>query len=79
MAFPRSFIISSETPSGLTDLFSFQVSATLSLMILVSMIKGAPELAHCICWVLPSLLNTEQYYLLRELDFAIGSMMSRPL
>jgi len=59
MASPPSFRISPEIPSGSTDLF-FPIAPTLLLMILVSMVNNRPELAHCICWVLPSLLNTEE-------------------
>jgi len=59
MAFPSSFSISPEILSGPIDLF-FPIAATLFLMILISMVKSIPELAHCICWVLPSLLNTEE-------------------
>jgi hypothetical protein len=29
-------------------------------MILISMVKSRTELAHYICWVLPSLLNNEK-------------------
>jgi len=59
VASPPSFRISPEIPSGPTDLF-FTIVPTLFLMILVSMVKSRPELAHCICWALPSLLNTEE-------------------
>jgi len=52
MASPPSFRISPEIPSGPIDLF-FSIAPTLFLMILVSMVKSRPELAHCICWVLP--------------------------
>jgi len=48
MASPPSFRISPEIPSGPIDLF-FPIAATLYLMIFVSMAKGSPELAHCIC------------------------------
>ena len=57
---PPSFRISPEIPSGLIDLFFFSIAATLFLMILVSMVKGSPDLAHCLCCMLPSLLNTEE-------------------
>ena len=56
MASPPNLRISPEIPSGPIDLF-FPVAATLVLMIFVSVVKGWPELAHCICWMLPSLLN----------------------
>jgi len=59
MASPPSFRISPEIPYGSIDLF-FPIAATLFLMIFVSMLKGSPELAQCVCWMLPSLLNTDE-------------------
>jgi len=56
MASAPSFRISPEILSGPIDLF-FLIAAALYLMIFVSMVKGSPELAHCICWMFPSLLN----------------------
>jgi hypothetical protein len=38
----------------------FPITATAFLMIFISMVKGSPEMAHCICWMLLSLLNTEE-------------------
>ena len=59
MVSSSSFRISPEIPSGPVDLF-FPITATAFLMIFISMVKGAPEMAHCICWMLLSLLNTEE-------------------
>ena len=59
VASPPSFRISPEIPSGPIDLF-FPIAATIFLMVFISMVKGSPELAHCICWMLPKLLNTEE-------------------
>ena len=61
MASPLGFSISPEIPSGPVGLFFFSIAATLFLMIIVSTVKGTPELAHCIYWMLSSLLNTEEY------------------
>jgi len=58
IASPPRFRISPEMPSGPIDM-SFPIAATLFLMISLSMEKGSPELANCICWILPSLLNTD--------------------
>jgi len=59
MASPPSFRISPEIPSGPIDLL-FPIAATLFLMIFTSLVKGSPQLAHCICWMLPLLLNTKE-------------------
>jgi hypothetical protein len=59
MASPPIFRISPEIPAIPIDLF-FPIVLTLVLMIFVSVVKGSPELARCICWMLPSLLNTEE-------------------
>ena len=59
MASPPSFSTSPEIPPGPVVLL-FPIAPTLLLMILVWMVKSTPELAHCIYWVLPSLLNTEE-------------------
>jgi len=55
---PPSFSISPEITSGHIDLI-FSNTVTIFLMSLVSKLKGTPELAHCICWLLLSLPNTE--------------------
>ena len=47
MASPPSFKISPEIPSGPIHLF-FPITNTLFLIIFVSMVKGLPQLAHCI-------------------------------
>jgi len=57
MASPPNFSISPEIPSG--PIGVFPNDANIFLTILVSMVKGTPELAHCICWMLPS-LNTKE-------------------
>jgi len=48
IASPPSFRIPPEIPSRLIGLF-FPIAAALFLTIFVSMVKGSPELAHCIC------------------------------
>jgi len=60
MASTSSFRISPEILSGPIDLF-FLIAAVLFLLIFVSVVRGSPELAHCICWMLSSLLNTDEY------------------
>jgi len=57
VAYPPRFRISPEIPSGPIDV-SFPIAATLFLMICLSIVKGSPELAHCICWMLPLLMNS---------------------
>jgi len=54
MAFPPSFRISPETPSGPTDLF-FPIAANFFLMILVSIVKVSLEILSCIFGILSSL------------------------
>jgi len=49
-----------EILSGPIDMF-FLIAAALFLMICISVVKVSPELAHCICWMLPLLLNTDEY------------------
>ena len=59
MSSPPSFRIYPGILSGLINLF-FRIAAALFLMNLISMVKGLPELAHYICGMLPSPLNTEE-------------------
>ena len=59
MAPPPSFRISPEILSGPIDLFFSGRCYPFSLITLILMVKGSPELAHCICGMLPSPLNTE--------------------
>jgi hypothetical protein len=59
MASPPSFRISPVILSGPTNLF-FQNVATLYLINLISVVKGSPELRHCICAMLRLPLNTEE-------------------
>jgi hypothetical protein len=68
MASTPSFSVSPEPLSGPIDLF-LPIIANLFLVILVLMAKGSPELAHCICGMLGSQLNT----------VSTESEMSRPL
>jgi len=60
MASQPSFKIYPEIPSGATDLL-FLIAVKLSLMIFISMVKASPEMVRCICWMLPWLLNTEEW------------------
>jgi hypothetical protein len=54
-----SFRISPETLSGPTDSF-LSIAANLPLMILVLMAKDSYKLAHCICGLPNSQMNTKE-------------------
>jgi hypothetical protein len=55
MASPPSFRIPPEMLSGPTDLIQ-PITAYLFSMIVILMLKGSHELAHCICGILHSQL-----------------------
>jgi hypothetical protein len=59
MASPPSVIISPQMLSGPTGL-CLHITANIILMILVLMVKGSRELAHYICDILCSEMNTEE-------------------